>query len=104
MIICQVGATGEQRNRRARVTNLKQRREAAGLTQAELARRCGCSANYIWDLENGRRPASNEMEVKFRRVLGEKAVPIQRTPDEQFLYELWCERYGGSRAIVLQRG
>jgi hypothetical protein len=50
--------------------NLRRLRLAAGLTQAELARRLKVSSIWICELESGRRPPSFRLLVRAAKVLG----------------------------------
>ena len=74
--------------------NLKERRKAAGLTQAELARRCGCSRNYIWLVKKSKERPSDDMKEKIRRALGEEAIMIRVPTEEgQWRHDLWVEKW-----------
>ncbi len=44
--------------------------ECLGLTQAELARRCGRSAKLISEIVNGKAPIEPETALQFEKVLG----------------------------------
>jgi DNA-binding XRE family transcriptional regulator len=52
---------------------LRSLRLAAGLTQTDLARRCGVNPNTLGQCERGRRPAPSTLE-KLVRVLGPDVV------------------------------
>jgi transcriptional regulator with XRE-family HTH domain len=49
---------------------LRAAREAAGLTQTELAERIGMSGNHLSNVEHGRKNASFEMVDKLEEILG----------------------------------
>jgi len=49
---------------------LRRQRILAGLTQAGLAEKAGCSETHVWFLENGRRDASPPMLAGLARGLG----------------------------------
>ena len=62
----------QARKLRQQPTNEKFRRArlAAGLSQAEIARRLGVSANTVWRWEkHGARPRSSEMREKIKEIL-----------------------------------
>ena len=48
--------------------------ETRGISQAEFARRCGCSPKLISDIVAGVAPVSLETALQFERVLGLKAT------------------------------
>ncbi len=79
---------------------LKQRRETAGLTQAELARRCGCSRQYINTLEHDNTFPSDSMRRKIARALTGSSVfdfpsvPFVDGAEKRFFSKLYHERYG----------
>ena len=52
------------------MNTLKQHREAAGLTQMELAKRTGIDQGYISKLENGHADATGRYWKMLAKVLG----------------------------------
>ena len=48
--------------------------ETRGMSQAEFARRCGCSPKLISDIVAGVAPVSLETALQFESVLGLKAT------------------------------
>lgn len=83
-----------------RMTDLKQRRERAGLTQAELAKGAGCSRQYINMLEHGKTIPSEKMRRKIERALTGSSVfdfpsvPFADPAEKRFFSNLYRERYG----------
>lgn len=75
------------------MNELKERRKAAGLTQAVLAKRVGCKQPTIGNIERGVYPPSPELLAKLEGVLDGKRVPKKRTAEEQWWHELWRDRY-----------
>lgn len=66
--------TKEDRERRTRVGfTLRAAREAAGLSQAELARAAGLPRQHVCDTEQGRRGVSLARLERFAKALG---VPV----------------------------
>lgn len=51
-------------------TRIREAREILGLSQAELARRCGMSRQVIWGWESGNRQPSVESLLSVASVLG----------------------------------
>lgn len=49
---------------------IKKRRKSLGLTQAELAKKCGCSRQYIGYVENNRVNPSLSLCLSICYVLG----------------------------------
>ena len=49
---------------------LQERLEALGLSQSELAQRCGCSANLVREIIEGKAPLDPKTAVQFERVVG----------------------------------
>lgn len=49
---------------------LRGHRKAAGLTQHELAVKCGCAQNYLSDLERGERDPSLSLAMRLAELLG----------------------------------
>ena len=52
---------------------LREAREKAGLLQKDVAEYMGISPTYIFDLETGRRPWTNEQVGSYQRALVELA-------------------------------
>lgn len=77
--------------------DLKQRRLASGISQAEIARRVGCSRAYICMVEKGKTKPTIAMEVQIARVL-DGNIPTSAPPipeaERKWWHELWCERHG----------
>jgi DNA-binding XRE family transcriptional regulator len=48
---------------------IKQRREALGLTQAQLARKVSISAGYLNRIENETRPVNVKIAIRIARAL-----------------------------------
>lgn len=59
---------------------LRRRRLAAGMSQAELAAKAGCSFPYVCQLENGKYSASGPMLAKLATALGCEITEIM-TPE-----------------------
>ena len=68
---------------------LKERLEVRGISQAELARRCGRSAKLISEIIAGKAPLEPETALQLEKVLGvdasiwtgiETSVQIHRSP------------------------
>ena len=49
---------------------LKERLEVQGLSQAEFARRCGCSAKLIGEIIAGKAGIGPQTALQFEKVLG----------------------------------
>ena len=49
--------------------NIKERREELGMTQRELAEKCGIAPQTLCDIENGRGKPSLPVAVKIAEVL-----------------------------------
>ena len=49
---------------------LEEHLQSHGLSQAELARRCGCSASLISEIIAGKAPVEPRTALQFERVLG----------------------------------
>lgn len=79
--------------------DLKQRRQEAGLTQAELAKQCGCRGQHIASIENGRCDASRTMTAKIERALCGEPAPVERTAEEKELHKMWIAKYGGESRV-----
>lgn len=80
--------------------DLRQRRKQAGLTQAELARRVGCSTALMCLLENELRVVTDEMSELISLALDGKpvtrrgCVPFDSDALEVWFHELWIKKYG----------
>lgn len=67
-----------------RVTNsIRTQREAAGLTQAELARRIGVTRQTLIAIEQGRYSPSLELAFQIARVFDVGLDVVFQYPDEQ---------------------
>lgn len=60
-------------------SNLRECRARANLTQAALAKRCGCSDAYISQLESGARRPPLAMVGKLAAALGVTVARLLRT-------------------------
>ena len=90
------------------MTDWKARRKAMGITQAELARRCGYTRAYVCNVENGVWKPSEKMAGIMNKVLrGEfrarpreggsnhiPIVPFRDKAEKKQFHELWCKRQG----------
>lgn len=66
-----------------RVTNtIRQAREAAGLTQAEVARRVGVTRQTLIAIEQGRYSPTLELAFQLARVFGVPLDELFDYPDE----------------------
>jgi len=81
--------------------NLRERRKAKGISQAELARRVGRSAACMSLYEIGKRtppPAMLSMIEKaidgYEGVPHARRVPFKNEAEKADLRRIWCERYG----------
>ncbi len=82
---------------------LRERRVEQGLTQAVLAHRCGCTAQYISMVERGVWEPSDRLLAKMRNVLyGERnktgphpKVPFANEAEQAEFRRVWCTRYEG---------
>lgn len=88
--------------------DIKQRRQAMGISQAEFARRCGYSRQYICGVENGKEKLSDVLVavmegVLSRRIAGGKRhngtrrtriVPFKDAEEQKEFHKMWCERQG----------
>lgn len=54
------------------------RRRELGYTQKSLGQRLGLSKQYIWNIENGRKPLSYKLAYHI-------SILLETTPDELFL-------------------
>lgn len=92
---------------RLRMEDLRKRRKGAGLTQAALATRCGCTQDYISKVECGVMTPGKAMLATIEAALAGKAargggsyippaIPFKDVAEEKALGRIWCERgYGG---------
>ena len=60
--------------------------ECRGLTQAELARRCGRSAELISEIIAGKAPVDPETALQFEKVFGLKAIIWLRIEESHRLF------------------
>ena len=49
--------------------NIRERREALGISQKDLAERCGITQSHLCDIEQGRNKPSLPVAVKIAQVL-----------------------------------
>lgn len=63
------GGTGKRISHRATGEAMKRKREAAGVAAATVAERCGWSAPYVSQLENGVKPWDVERVEKYLTAL-----------------------------------
>lgn len=89
------------------MADLRTRRKAAGLTQAALARRCGCRASYISQIERGIIVPGKTMIATIEAALAGKSargpgsyvppkIAFKDEAEEEAMGRIWCERgYGG---------
>ena len=82
------------------MTDLKERRKEARLTQAELSRRVGCREARISLMERGLADIDEVMEARLLAGLEGRDRPYDRgylaISDERmkkWFHELWVERY-----------
>lgn len=61
---------------------IKQARRAAGLTQAELARRAGVARPNLAAIESGKRPCSPQMRDQLLDAIGRPSVTMRQHRDE----------------------
>lgn len=64
---------GKGRVRVVDAERLRQAREAAGISQADVAREHGCSRVYINRVEAGEKPASGDLLAAYERAIDAKA-------------------------------
>lgn len=93
--------------------NIKQRRLKVGMSQAELARRSGCSAGHISAVEHGKYNPSQELCAKIENAIKNYRppktkikpkqearmkeflnVPFENEQEEAELKRIWRERHG----------
>lgn len=87
---------------------LKERREAAGLSQEQLARRLGTSKGVISRYETGERGLSIEMQFRLAEALGiwvgELFLPVDHPSTDALLAgsppEIWRHIAGIARVTV----
>ncbi len=99
--------------------DLKQRREATGMTQAEFARRCGYTPAYLCMVEKGRIQPSPKLQNMIQKVLDGKIIggspsrkdyipeiPFASEEEKEGFHGAFCRRYGSSikRREELQDG
>ena len=58
--------------------NLRARREAAGISQVELARRSGVDLSHINKIENARRDPTTSMLLRLARAIGTTPAELLR--------------------------
>jgi len=94
--------------------DLKARRLAMGLTQAELSRRIGYSGSYNSHVERGDYTFPDTIKPLVEKVLNGESVnvpvvarrkytakgaipsmPFENKAEKAFFRELWAKRYGG---------
>ena len=54
--------------------NIRERREALGVSQKELAERCGITQSHLCDIEQGRNKPSIDVAVKIAKVLNIRSI------------------------------
>lgn len=79
--------------------DLRERRQLAGLTQGQLARRVGCSQGHISMVECGMSESSGAELEKIEAALSKRyvAAPSKVLKDQkrkEALHRIWVERYG----------
>lgn len=62
---------------------LRGHREAQGMTQADVARRCAVTRTYISALENGRKNPTLETQVRLAAALGVELSVLVREAEEK---------------------
>lgn len=61
---------------------LREAREACGVSLYELAKQAGCSRGHVYNVESGRSVITKALAKRFSAVLGVEITPSdQRTPD-----------------------
>lgn len=60
-------------------TKIKEARLKAGLTEMQLAKKCGLSASYIIQVESGKKIINEQSADKILKALGEKAELLTAT-------------------------
>lgn len=61
--------------------NLKSAREAAGMSQRELAKQAGVSRSYLWGVERATANVTLDMVTLLARVIGSEPHDLLRPPD-----------------------
>jgi len=61
--------------------NLKAAREAAGISQRELAKQAGVSRSYLWGIERATANVTLDMVTLLARVIGSEPHDLLRPPD-----------------------
>lgn len=54
--------------------NIRERRETLGISQKELAERCGITQSHLCDIEQGRNKPSIDVAVKIAKVLNIESI------------------------------
>lgn len=54
--------------------NIRERREALGISQKELAEKCGITQSHLCDIEQGRNKPSIDVAVKMAKVLNIESI------------------------------
>lgn len=54
--------------------NIRERREALGISQKELAEKCGITQSHLCDIEQGRNKPSIDVAVKMAKVLNIRSI------------------------------
>lgn len=54
--------------------NIRERREALGISQKELAEKCGITQSHLCDIEQGRNKPSLPVAVKMAQVLNIRSI------------------------------
>lgn len=84
--------------------NLRELRKEAGLTQAELARRVGCSPDHINKVERGKVNLADGMAEKIKAALQSNRGVLYKPPSVNFdtekqeadLKAIWLKRRYGT--------
>jgi len=80
---------------------IRSRRQAAGLSQQELARRCGCTRQAIHAIEAGHYVPSTLVALRIARVLGSRVEDLFRLTEER--PQLEAEWLGATSAADVGR-
>jgi len=81
------------------LNDIKQRRKAIGLTQADLARRCRWSTQYLCMVESGKEiPGEDALKriddaLDGKQVQERVKVPFDNEEEKTYFRELWLEKY-----------
>ena len=54
--------------------NIRERREQLGISQKELAEKCGITQSHLCDIEQGRNKPSIDVAVKIAKVLNIRSI------------------------------